>query len=51
MFSGVDDLAEARASGRVRIEGLPRLVSAFPSWFLWSPFHDIVRARVTSARP
>ena len=41
VFAGVDDLAAARASGRVRIDGLPRLVPAFPSWFLWSPFHDL----------
>ena len=51
VFSGVDELAAARASGRVRIEGLPRCVSAFPSWFLWSPFHDSVRARVLASRP
>ena len=51
VFSGVDDLAEARASGRVRIEGLPRLVSAFPSWFLWSPFRDLVHERAAGARP
>jgi DNA-binding HxlR family transcriptional regulator len=51
VFSGVDDLAEARSNGRVRIDGLPRLVAAFPTWFLWSPFHDLVRERATSSRP
>ena len=50
VFSGVDDLAEASAAGRVRIDGLPRLVSAFPSWFLWSPFRDLVHERAASAR-
>ncbi|MET0580021.1 MAG: helix-turn-helix domain-containing protein [Ilumatobacteraceae bacterium] len=46
VFSGVDDLATARANGTVRIDGPPRLVRQFPTWFLWSPFRQAVRDRV-----
>ena len=45
VFSGIDELRASRDAGRIRIEGLPSLVEQFPSWFLWSPFADAVRAR------
>ena len=45
VFSGIDELRASRDAGRIRIEGLPSLVEKFPSWFLWSPFADAVRAR------
>ena len=48
VFAGIDTLAEARQRGTVRLEGPPRLVRAFPRWFLWSPFAPAVRARSTS---
>jgi DNA-binding HxlR family transcriptional regulator len=51
VFSGLDDLAGALESGSVRIDGPPRLVRAFPRWFLWSPFLPAVRARATEAQP
>jgi DNA-binding HxlR family transcriptional regulator len=46
VFAGVDELATARANGTVRIDGPRPLVAQFPTWFLWSPFHAAVRARV-----
>lgn len=49
VFSGVDELATARANGTVRIDGPRALVAQFPAWFLWSPFRPAVRARL--ARP
>jgi hypothetical protein len=51
VFSGLDDLAGALESGKVRIDGLPRLVREFPRWFLWSPFLPAVRARVNAPEP
>jgi DNA-binding HxlR family transcriptional regulator len=45
VFSGSEELSAARAAGRVRIDGVPALVSGFESWFLWSPFAPAVRAR------
>ena len=43
VFSGIDELADARRQGRVVIEGLPALERAFPTWFLWSPFAPLVQ--------
>jgi DNA-binding HxlR family transcriptional regulator len=48
VFAGIDTLAEAREREAVRLEGPPRLVKAFPRWFLWSPFAPAVRARSVS---
>lgn len=48
VFAGIDTLAEAQQRGVVRLEGTPRLVRAFPRWFLWSPFAPAVRARSVS---
>jgi DNA-binding HxlR family transcriptional regulator len=48
VFAGLDDLTTALESGAVRIDGTPRLVRAFPRWFLWSPFLPAVQARTTS---
>lgn len=45
VFAGLESLADATARGGVRIEGPPKLVNAFPRWFLWSPFAPAVRAR------
>lgn len=46
-------LEAALASGRVRIEGLPALARAFPTWLAWSPYGETVRARaaVSGERP
>ncbi|WP_329378368.1 winged helix-turn-helix transcriptional regulator [Streptomyces sp. NBC_01351] len=35
MVAGTATLEAARRSGRVRIDGDPELVAAFPSWFAW----------------
>jgi DNA-binding HxlR family transcriptional regulator len=35
---------EAISDYGVRVEGMPRLVRAFPDWFLWSEAADVVRA-------
>lgn len=48
VFAGIDTLDEARQRGAVRLEGPPRLIRAFPHWFLWSPFAPAVRARSLS---
>lgn len=45
VFSGSDSWSRAVSSERIRVEGLPRLVNALPTWFLWSPFVDETRAR------
>ena len=38
---------EALDAHGVRIDGIPRLVRAFPEWFAWSPAADAVRAART----
>lgn len=48
VFSGIETIDEAVASGTVRLEGAPRLRRAFGSWFLWSPFADAVRERLAT---
>jgi DNA-binding HxlR family transcriptional regulator len=48
VFAGLDSWADAVSAGRIRIDGLPSLVRAFPRWFLWSPFAPAVRARSVS---
>jgi DNA-binding HxlR family transcriptional regulator len=35
---------EALRGGRVRLDGIPALVRAFPEWFTWSPMAEAVRA-------
>jgi DNA-binding HxlR family transcriptional regulator len=45
VFAGIETLAAAVARGSVRLDGAPKLVRAFPRWFLWSPFAPAVRAR------
>lgn len=41
---------EALDSGNVQVDGLPRLVSAFPDWFAWSAAHTTVRAHFAKRR-
>lgn len=45
VFSGTGSWSSAASSGAIRVDGLPRLVKALPTWFLWSPFADQTRAR------
>lgn len=47
VFQGYDTWRRAVATSAIAVEGLPRLVKAFPRWFLWSPFADATRARAT----
>jgi DNA-binding HxlR family transcriptional regulator len=42
VFNGYTHWVHAVESGAIEISGSPRLVKAFPSWFLWSPFADAV---------
>ncbi len=48
VFAGLDDLGAATARGAVNIAGPPRLVRAFPTWFLWSPFRPAVQAAIST---
>ncbi|HYG92346.1 MAG TPA: helix-turn-helix domain-containing protein [Nocardioides sp.] len=49
VFQGYCRWSEAVDSGRIKVEGPPRLTSALPRWFLWSPWADVTRER--SDRP
>jgi DNA-binding HxlR family transcriptional regulator len=44
VWLGRAPLDQAVRDGRVRLEGLPALVRAFPRWFAWSPMAESVRA-------
>ena len=44
VWLGRIDYHEALRAERVRVEGTPRLVRAFPDWFAWSPAASMVRA-------
>ncbi len=41
-------LDEAHAPGRVRLDGMPAVIRAFPHWFAWSPMADAVRAALAT---
>ena len=43
VFNGYTHWVHAVEAGAIDISGPPRLVKAFPTWFLWSPFADAVR--------
>ena len=45
VFQGFDTWAGAVSTDAIRIDGPPRLVRAFPRWFLWSPFAEVTRER------
>ena len=47
VWLGRIDYHEAIHAERVRVEGTPRLVRAFPDWFAWSPAAGVVRAART----
>lgn len=50
VFQGFTTWREAVDDGRISVAGPPRLVSALPSWFLWSPWADATRERLARAR-
>lgn len=45
VFQGYRTWAEATAQGRIDVAGPPRLISAIPRWFAWSPWKDVTRER------
>lgn len=45
VFQGYCTWREAVEDGRIEVNGPPRLVSALPGWFLWSPWADVTRER------
>jgi hypothetical protein len=49
IFNGPQTWAAAVRSGDVQVAGPPKLVRELPSWFLWSPWADVVRDRVARA--
>ena len=45
VFQGFDEWRAAVERGAIVIAGPSKLVSAFPRWFLWSPFYEDTRSR------
>jgi len=50
VFQGYCPWREAVDDGRIEVAGPPRLTSALPGWFLWSPWADVTRERAERAR-
>ncbi|GAA4371311.1 helix-turn-helix domain-containing protein [Nocardioides caricicola] len=50
VFQGYSTWQEAVADGRIEVAGLPRLLSALPRWFLWSPWAEVTRERADRAQ-
>jgi hypothetical protein len=50
VWLGRRPLREAIREKRVRFDGSPSLVGAFPTWFAWSPMAEAVRAAARSGR-
>jgi DNA-binding HxlR family transcriptional regulator len=50
VFQGYTTWQEAVEDGRIDVAGPPRLLSALPRWFLWSPWADVTRERADRAR-
>ncbi|KQW45126.1 HxlR family transcriptional regulator [Nocardioides sp. Root1257] len=50
VFQGYCTWQEAVADGRIEAAGPPRLLSALPRWFLWSPWSQVTRERADRAR-
>ena len=49
VFQGYQRWSEAVDAGRIEITGPPRLTSALPTWFRWSPWASVVRERADRA--
>jgi len=49
VFQGYSTWAEAVEAGRIEVAGPPRLTSALPRWFLWSPWAQVTRERADRA--
>ena len=51
VFSGFSTWSNAINSEAIRLDGPPKLIRAFPRWFLWSPFADVTAAMAAAAPP
>jgi DNA-binding HxlR family transcriptional regulator len=49
VFNGASTWAQSVRSGAIDVSGPTRLVRALPSWFLWSPWAEVTRERMTRA--
>jgi hypothetical protein len=49
VFQGYRTWREAVTEDRIEVSGPPRLVSALPRWFLWSPWAEVTRERAERA--
>ena len=49
IFNGLLTWSEALRSGDLEVSGPTRLVRAVPSWFLWSPWAEVTRERLSRA--
>jgi DNA-binding HxlR family transcriptional regulator len=47
VFNGFCPWDKSIADGLIHVAGPPRLVRAFPTWFLWSPFAEAVHGRAS----
>jgi DNA-binding HxlR family transcriptional regulator len=50
VFQGYCTWHEAVEDGRIDVAGPPRLLSALPRWFLWSPWAEVTRERADRDR-
>ena len=49
-FMGRVELRDETTAGRIRLEGQPRLIRAFPTWFVDSPLNDDIRRHAEAER-
>ena len=49
VFSGRITLDTALSEGTINLNGPTKLVRSFGDWFLWSPFYESTRAKLTAA--
>ncbi|HEY7223568.1 MAG TPA: helix-turn-helix domain-containing protein [Micromonosporaceae bacterium] len=49
VFQGYRTWGEAVTEGKIEVAGPPRVTSAIPRWFAWSPWSDVTRERALRA--
>jgi DNA-binding HxlR family transcriptional regulator len=49
LFNGKTSWREAVREGRIDVAGPSHLVRQLPTWFLWSPWHEVMRERMARA--
>ena len=49
VFNGLRTWSDAVRSGDLEVVGPSRLVRGVPTWFLWSPWVEVTRERVSRA--